>query len=106
MLLIAAVVLLLVLPTPWNLVGGLVCAFLFLGELFFWNRTVRERRKVVGSQTLLGQQAEVREACRPLGQVFVAGELWAARCEEGADVGETVTITAVDGLTLEVTAVR
>jgi membrane protein implicated in regulation of membrane protease activity len=44
--------------------------------------------------------------CRPVGQVFVAGELWRARCEEGADAGESVRVAAVNDLTLDVRVVR
>jgi membrane-bound serine protease (ClpP class) len=106
MLLILALILLLILPHPWNLIAFFVCIAAFLVELFLWNRTVRRRRKVVGPQTLVGQTAEVRTACRPYGQVFVAGELWAARCEEGADAGDQVRVASVRGLTLEVEPVR
>jgi membrane protein implicated in regulation of membrane protease activity len=104
MLFLVALVLLLVLPDPWNVVAGTVVGLLGLGELFAWNRTVRKRRKVVGLQTLVGKTGEVRETCRPRGQVFVDGELWEARCEEGADIGNTVRILAVRGLELEVRA--
>ena len=38
--------------------------------------------------------------CRPTGQVRIGGEIWEARCEAGADVGETVRVTGLDGLTL------
>jgi membrane protein implicated in regulation of membrane protease activity len=103
-LLIVALVLLLVLPDPWNLFAGAVCAVLGLGELFLWNRTVRRRRKAVGAQTLIGKRGEVRQTCRPVGQVFVAGELWGARCQEGADIGAPVRVVAVKGLELEVRA--
>jgi membrane protein implicated in regulation of membrane protease activity len=103
-LLIVALVLLLVLPDPWNVIAGAVCAVLGLGELFLWNRTVRGRRKAVGTQTLIGKMGEVRQTCRPLGQVFVAGELWEARCQEGADIGASVRVVAVRGLELEVRA--
>ncbi|MFL6037874.1 MAG: NfeD family protein [Gaiellaceae bacterium] len=102
MLLILAAVLLLLLPDPWNLVLGTICALLGLGELYLWNRTVRTRRRVVGTQALVGRTAEVRLACTPLGQVFVDGELWAARSEQGAEAGTTVRIERVRGLTLEV----
>jgi len=101
-LLIVALVLALVLPSPWNLVGLVSGLVLFIGELFFWNSTVRGHRKVVGAQTLLGQTATVVSACRPDGQVRVGGEIWAARCERGADVGVTVTIVDRHGLTLDV----
>jgi membrane protein implicated in regulation of membrane protease activity len=102
MLLVVALVLFLLLPDPWNSVLGLVFAVLGLGELFLWNRTVRGRRKVVGTQTLVGKTAEVRVACRPHGQVFVDGELWEADCVAGADVGARVRIRGVNGLTLVV----
>jgi membrane protein implicated in regulation of membrane protease activity len=102
MLLIVALVLFVFLPDPWNAILGLVFAVLGLGELFLWNRTVRGRRKVVGTQTLVGKTAEVRVTCRPHGQVFVDGELWEADCEAGADVGARVRIRSVDGLTLVV----
>ena len=102
MLLVVALVVFLLAPDHWNLVLGMLFAVLGVGELLFWNRTVRHQRKVVGPQTLVGKTAEVRVACKPLGQVFVAGELWAAECKEGADVGTTVRVRRVRGLTLEV----
>lgn len=102
MLLIVALVVFLLAPNPWDLYLGTLFAVLGVGELFLWNRTVRRRRKVVGPQTLVGKIAEVRVACRPLGQVFVAGELWAAECKDGADVGTQVRVRRVRGLTLEV----
>jgi membrane protein implicated in regulation of membrane protease activity len=100
--LIVGVVLLLLLPSPWNLVGC-TCAFLlFLGELFFWNSKVRGKPKKVGAHNLVGQIATVISACDPDGQVRVSGEIWAARCPAGADKGETVRIVglAIDSLTL------
>jgi membrane-bound serine protease (ClpP class) len=103
-LLVLGLILLFVLPEPWNVIAAAVCGLLGLGELYGWNRTVRHRRKAVGVQTLVGQTGEVREACRPIGQVFVAGELWRAHCEEGADAGTSVRVSAVRGLTLEVRA--
>jgi membrane-bound serine protease (ClpP class) len=102
MLIILAVILLFVLPHPWNVIVAAIIAVAWLGELYLWNRTVRGRRRVVGAQTLIGMIGEVREACRPKGQVFVNGELWEARCEEGADAGTHVKVLAINGLTLEV----
>jgi membrane protein implicated in regulation of membrane protease activity len=102
MLLVVALVLLLFLPEPWDVIGATVFGVLGLGELYLWNRTVRRRRKAVGPQTLVGRTAEVRVACKPLGQVFVDGELWAAECAAGADAGTRVRIRRVRGLTLVV----
>ena len=45
-------------------------------------------------------EAEVVARCHPLGRVRVQGELWQARCDEGADVGDTVRIERIEGLTL------
>jgi membrane protein implicated in regulation of membrane protease activity len=39
-------------------------------------------------------------ACRPEGQIRVRGELWRARCDVHASVGETVSVRAAEGLTL------
>jgi membrane protein implicated in regulation of membrane protease activity len=98
--LIVGIVLLLLLPYPWNVVGA-TCAFvIFLGELFVWNRRVRGQPKKVGAQNLIGQTATVVSPCRPNGQVRVGGELWAARCASGADPGDVVSVVALDGLTL------
>jgi membrane-bound serine protease (ClpP class) len=98
--LILAIVLLLFLPSPWNLVAFLVSLVLFLGELGFWNRTVRGKRKVVGADTLIGSQATVTATCRPTGQVRVSGEIWEARCAAGADPGDTVRVVGREGLAL------
>jgi len=102
MLLIVALVLLLFLPSPWDVIGATVFLVLFLGELYLWNRTVRGRRKAVGTQTLVGKTAEVRQTCRPRGQVFLEGELWEAECAAGADAGTLVRVLRVNGLMLEV----
>ena len=102
MLLVVAVVLFFLLPEPWDVIGATVFGVLGLLELFLWNRTVRGRTKVVGTQTLIGATGEVRVTCRPLGQVFVGGELWEAQCAAGADVGARVRVLRVEGLRLEV----
>jgi membrane-bound serine protease (ClpP class) len=100
MLIFLAIVLLLLLPHPWNLVGFLVVIPLWVLELFGWNRTVKNKRKAVGAQTLIGKEAVVMTPCRPRGQVRLNGEIWEARCEAGAGPGETVRVVGRDNLTL------
>jgi membrane-bound serine protease (ClpP class) len=102
MLLITGLVLLFLLPTPWNLVALLAGIVLWLGEVFAIWRLVRHRQVQTGAETLVGRTATVIAACKPLGQVRLAGEseIWRARCAEGAEAGETVTIAAIDELTL------
>jgi membrane protein implicated in regulation of membrane protease activity len=68
----------------------------------FWLRYSQRRKVQVGAETLIGQTAEVTEACAPYGLVRVQGELWRARCDPGAASGERVRVTGREGLTLEV----
>ena len=100
MLIIVAFVLLLFLPSPWNLVAFLVTAPLGIIELLAWNRTVRHRKKAVGAQNLIGRNAVVVSSCRPDGQVRLDGEIWAARSNTGASVHESVSVVGRNRLTL------
>jgi len=102
MLIFLAVALLLILPSPWNLVAFLVLLPLWVLELFGWNRTTRRHRKAVGAETLIGREAVVSEPCRPVGQVRLDGEIWEARCEAGASTGDRVRVTGRQRLTLVV----
>ena len=102
MLIIVAVVLLLILSSPWNLIAFLVLVPLWLLELFGWNRTVKNRRKAVGAETLIGKEAVVTVDCRPNGQVRLDGEIWEARCDAGAAVGDKVRVIGREGLVLVV----
>ena len=95
-----ALILLLALPHPWNLVGFAGSLVLFVGEILFWNRTVRRRRAAVGAETLIGETATVLSPCRPDGQVRLSGEIWDARCPSGADSGDTVRVVGREGLKL------
>jgi membrane protein implicated in regulation of membrane protease activity len=99
-LIFLAIALLFVLPEPWNWVGCLATVALWVGELFIWNRTVRSRRKAVGSQTLIGRTAVVSATCDPEGQVRLEGEIWHARSAGPAAVGEQVRVVGREGLTL------
>ena len=102
MLIILAFILLFLLPSPWNLIGFLVAIPLWFVELLAWNRTVKHRRRAVGVQTLIGKDATVTEPCRPSGQVRLDGEIWEARCDAGADPGDTVRVVGREDLTLVV----
>ena len=102
MFLLLAFVLLIVLDSPWNIVGFGTCFVLFIGELLFWNRTVRRKPATVGAHTLVGREATVTSPCRPEGQVQLDGEIWQARCAAGADVGDSVRVVSRDRLMLVV----
>ena len=102
MLLITGLVLLFVLPTPWNVIALLVGLLLWLGEVVAIWRLVRKKQVQAGAETLVGRMATVIAPCKPLGQVRLSGEseIWSARCVEGAEVGETVRVVGLDQITL------
>ncbi|HEY1596115.1 MAG TPA: NfeD family protein [Thermoleophilaceae bacterium] len=100
MLLILAIVLLLVLPSPLDVI--FFCAALVLGaiEVSYWWRTVRGRRVETGAEALIGTRGKVLAPCRPDGEVWVDGARWRAHCEAGADTDAAVTVVGRDGLLL------
>jgi membrane-bound serine protease (ClpP class) len=62
------------------------------------------RPSVTGSSAMVGRIGVTRMALGPEGQVLIDGELWRAVSPDGRiEVGETVQVTAIDGLTLKVT---
>jgi len=97
---VAIVLALIFLPWPWNLVAILGGLAVETGELAWGLSLARRWKPKTGAEAMIGEEARVVAACRPIGEVRVQGELWQARCDEGADIGETVRIESIDGLTL------
>jgi membrane protein implicated in regulation of membrane protease activity len=103
MLLVLAILLaILVLEEPWKWVVVLGGAAFELAEAAFLIWWSKRRKAVVGAETLIGRTAVVVADCMPAGQVRIGGELWQARCGPGAQIGDEVIVTALDGLTLVV----
>jgi membrane-bound serine protease (ClpP class) len=102
MALTAAIVVAFFAPWPWNLLSILSGLTIEAVELAWGLRLSRRWRPQTGAEAMIGQLADVVASCHPTGQVRVRGELWEARCASGADVGETVRIERLDGLTLVV----
>jgi len=103
LLLIAILLAIFVLPSPWGLVAIGVAALIDLVEVgvgLWWNRRRTTRR--VGPETLIGKRAVALGELRPEGQVKVNGEIWRARCAVGSDAGAEVVVSAVHGLVLDV----
>ena len=99
-IILAIVLAILVLPSPWGVVA-IGCAAVFevtqTGVGIWWSQ---RRRAQVGAESLIGVEARVIERCSPCGKAAIRGEIWNARCEAGAEVGETVVVRGLQGLTL------
>ncbi len=102
MVLLVAVALSFFVPWPWNLLvvaGGVVAE---VGEITWGRRLAKRWRPKTGPEAMIGMPAEVVERLSPRGRVRIKGELWDATADAGADVGETVLVRRLDGLTLVV----
>jgi membrane protein implicated in regulation of membrane protease activity len=99
-LILLAIVLLLLLPSPWSWLGFVVFMILGIGELFLWNRKVRGNPVTAGAETLIGEIGVVVSPLRPAGQVRVRGSIWAARSETDIDEGQVVRVVDRNELTL------
>lgn len=104
MLTIVAVVLALtVVPSPWGWVLVLGAFAVDVGETLVLRWWSRRRRASVGVETLVGRSAVVVTTLAPTGHVHVDGETWRARIGSGvAEPGAEVVIRGVDGLLLDV----
>jgi membrane protein implicated in regulation of membrane protease activity len=83
------------LPSPWGLVAVVAAAVYELVEVGFFVWYSRRRGATTGAEALPGSTGRVVETCRPLGMIRVDCELWRARCDEGADPGETVVVESL-----------
>jgi membrane-bound serine protease (ClpP class) len=64
----------------------------------------QRRRKITGSEGMIGEIAIAKTPLDPTGTVLAQGELWTATSDGGKVVpGEQVTISKVEGLKLRVT---
>jgi membrane protein implicated in regulation of membrane protease activity len=95
LVLIAILLAIFVLPSPWGIVAVLGALVIDLAEVAFGLWYAKRRRPQTGTEALIGSIGRVVIRCDPLGQVRVAGELWQARAEDGADTGEDVRVEAV-----------
>jgi membrane protein implicated in regulation of membrane protease activity len=109
--LIALIIALLFLDSPWNVIIVVVAVVIDILEwvaYIWWTR--RQRRRVppaVGVEALVGRRGVAVERLVPgtreeIGQVRVDGEIWGARARETIESGSSVVVRAVDELVLEV----
>ena len=87
----------------WLVVAPVTIALALILLLLVGNVVRAHQTKVqTGMERLIGAVAHVRGDMDGLGYVFVAGELWHARCDLPLQDGENVCILGYDGLTLNV----
>jgi membrane-bound serine protease (ClpP class) len=100
--LLALLLAIFVLPSPWGIVAVVGAAALDIIEIgvgLWWSK---RRKSAVGAETLVGATGVAVGELGLDGQVKVNGEIWGARCRVGCEAGTSVVVRAVDGLTLEV----
>ncbi len=113
--LIALIIALLFLSSPWNVIVVVVAILIDLAEIavFVWWSRRRRRRgpPEVGLETLLGRRGTAVARLTPgtledIGQVRIDGEIWGARTSDAVEPGASVVVRAVHGLVLEVDPAR
>ena len=102
MVLLLSIVIALFVPWPANLVVVILGVVGEIGEVIWGRRLARRWRPKTGAEAMIGMRAEVVSPLHPTGQVHLNGELWEATSDVRADVGETVVVRALKGLTLVV----
>jgi len=100
--LLLTLLLLLLLPAPWNVAAALATLALFSLEVLYFYRRMRAVKVVTGAENLVGAVGKSVEPLDPEGHVRVHGELWQARASEAIPAGTKVRVVALDDLTLEV----
>jgi membrane-bound ClpP family serine protease len=91
-------------PISWPVIILLI--LLFVATIFIMHKLVipaLHRKKVTGSEGMLGLEGRVIKSLTPGGTISVKGEYWTARSiGKNIPVGEQVEIVGMDGLTLQV----
>ena len=79
-------------------------AVMALGTILIVRLVVQSQRRVpvTGQQGLIGQRGVADTPLQPEGWVRVMGERWRGVADAPVDLGDSVTVTSVDGLTLKV----
>jgi membrane protein implicated in regulation of membrane protease activity len=95
------------LPPVWGIAAVVGATAVELAEIgvFIWYS--KRRRVTTGAEGLVGTIGVAVTDCEPEGQVRVEGELWKARCAEGARAGDRIVVEGIESaLTLVVAPVH
>jgi len=86
--------------------GVALVASSFLLLLVYMLMRMRRRPAVSGTESMLGELAEVLEDFNEHGQVFVHGERWSAHTQVPVRKGDRVRVDRINGLLLDVSPVE
>ena len=87
----------------WSVLVPVVVGFgAFAGVVVYAVGRTFMRAQTAGVSELIGLVGKASTALSPEGKVFVRGEYWNASADEEIPTGESVEITAVEGLRLRV----
>lgn len=86
-------------PWRWLIIAGLL--MIDVVQITIWLRW-RKKKSITGIESIVGMPGRAVTPLDPDGQVRVRGQLWTATSSQPVAVGDDVTVTAVDGLRLEV----
>jgi membrane-bound ClpP family serine protease len=70
MFVLLALFLFIVLPSPWDVIGGLASLSIGLFEVVYRQRRMRRQKVQTGVENLIGATGEVTERLAPSGQIF------------------------------------
>jgi membrane-bound ClpP family serine protease len=102
MFLLLALLLLIFVPSPWNVIGAIASGAFGVVEVGYWQRRMRREKVQTGVENLVGATGEAAERLAPSGHVRVLGELWEANSSSELPRGARVRVVEVRGLVLEV----
>ena len=86
-------------PWRWIVIAG---AFFIEGfEILLWLK-LRHKKSTTGIETIIGERGKAMSRLDPSGQVQVRGQVWTATSPVMVEAGQEVTVTAFEGLRLNV----
>ena len=96
--LVAILLALLIVPSPWGVVLVAVAATVDVLETVVMLRWTRRRPPAVGIECLVGRAGVATTRIAPTGRIRLDGELWSVRCEgpDPIDPGTAVVVDAVE----------
>ena len=86
-------------PWRWIVIGCLLATDVV--QISVWLKW-RKKKSITGAESMVGDTGRAVTGLDPEGQVKVRGQIWTARSNEHVEAGDDVTVTAVNGMKLEV----